>query len=119
MIRPLAISMTVMLSVVSAASSARSQGAILESMDQLKDRPVTPGFRGPLPSRIALGDAPAGARPGADVDLHIMGFDIRSGVPGRTTQRTRAGPDAQSSVYLQQDCRRPFLQRGHATLDDA
>jgi hypothetical protein len=54
MIRPLAISMTVMLSVVSAASSARSQGAILESMDQLKDRPVTPGFRGPLPSRIDL-----------------------------------------------------------------
>jgi C1A family cysteine protease len=52
--RNLAIWVTVLLTAVGAASSARPQGAILESMDQLKDRPTTPSFRGALPSRVDL-----------------------------------------------------------------
>ena len=54
MMRTLMIWMAVLLIPLGAASAARSQGAILESMDQLKDQPMTPAFRGTLPSRVDL-----------------------------------------------------------------
>ncbi|HEY6255717.1 MAG TPA: C1 family peptidase [Xanthobacteraceae bacterium] len=52
--RALIVASVLLLSVGALSASARAQGAIIETLDDLKNVPEAPGFRGGLPASIDL-----------------------------------------------------------------